>query len=76
MARGGYRDGAELANIGWEPTFPANRVRPWLGIPLPAVLPIDHVLATSSVRITSCRVGAAIGSDHFPLIFDISPRED
>lgn len=37
-------------------------------------LPIDHVLATNSVRITSCRVGPAMGSDHFPLIFDISPR--
>lgn len=37
-------------------------------------LPIDHALATRGVRITSCRVGAAIGSDHLPLIFDIAPR--
>ncbi|MEQ1808680.1 MAG: endonuclease/exonuclease/phosphatase family protein [Terricaulis sp.] len=51
--------------------------RTWRSTQFPYyALPIDHVLATSSVRITSCRVGAAIGSDHFPLIFDISPRED
>lgn len=49
--------------------------RTWRSTQFPFyALPIDHVLATPSVRITSCRVGAAIGSDHFPLIFDIAPR--
>lgn len=49
--------------------------RTWRSTQFPFyALPIDHVLATASVRVTSCRVGAAIGSDHFPLVFDISPR--
>lgn len=33
-------------------------------------LPIDHVLVMSSVRVASCRVGAGVGSDHLPLIFE------
>lgn len=37
-------------------------------------LPIDHVLSTESVIVSGCRVGPAVGSDHFPLIFDISQR--
>ncbi len=37
-------------------------------------LPIDHVLSTASVVVSACRVGPAVGSDHFPLIFDISAR--
>lgn len=49
--------------------------RTWRSTQFPFyALPIDHVLATPSVRITSCRVGAPIGSDHLPLIFDIAPR--
>jgi endonuclease/exonuclease/phosphatase (EEP) superfamily protein YafD len=48
--------------------------RTWRLIVFPYyALPIDHVLSEPSVRVTSCRVGAAIGSDHFPLIFDLSP---
>jgi endonuclease/exonuclease/phosphatase (EEP) superfamily protein YafD len=49
--------------------------RTWRSTQFPYyALPIDHVLATQSVLITSCRVGAGIGSDHFPLIFDVSLR--
>ncbi|MEZ5959280.1 MAG: endonuclease/exonuclease/phosphatase family protein [Hyphomonadaceae bacterium] len=49
--------------------------RTWRSTQFPYyALPIDHVLTTHSVRVTSCRVGPAIGSDHFPLIFDIAPR--
>lgn len=71
MARGGYRDGAELANIGWEPTFPANGVRRRLGIPIPAILPIDHVLVRADGGADRVRLVGIRGTDHAGVIADV-----
>jgi endonuclease/exonuclease/phosphatase (EEP) superfamily protein YafD len=71
MARGRYRDAAELANIGWEPTFPANGVRRRLGIPIPAILPIDHVLVRDDGGADRVRLVDIAGTDHAGVIADI-----
>jgi len=40
---------------------------PWLAIP------IDHCLVSSTITIAQLRTGAAVGSDHLPLIVDFYP---
>ena len=47
----------------------------WPAAPLPLRIPIDHCLATPDVAIASRRIGAAVGSDHRPLIVDFSIAE-
>lgn len=71
MARGRYRDSGELANIGWEPTFPANGVRRRLGIPIPAILSIDHVLVRDDGGADRLRLVAIPGTDHAGVIGDV-----
>lgn len=50
--------------IGYRPTWPAH----------PALLriPIDHCLLSEGLNVVSIRTGPAIGSDHLPLIVDVS----
>lgn len=71
MTRGRLRDAAELANIGWEPTFPANGVRRRLGIPIPAILQIDHVLVRNDGGADGVRLVGVPGTDHAGLIADV-----
>ena len=62
-------DVARLRNArqghGIEPTWPA------LG---PIGVPIDHVLGSPGVQLRNFRVLPGIGSDHFPVIAEFSPR--
>jgi endonuclease/exonuclease/phosphatase (EEP) superfamily protein YafD len=44
----------------------------WPELPLPMRIPIDHCLATPDVSIKVRRIGAAVGSDHRPLVVDFS----
>ena len=48
----------------------------WPSLPLPLRIPIDHCLVSASVAVCARRVGAAVGSDHRPIIVDftIDPR--
>jgi endonuclease/exonuclease/phosphatase (EEP) superfamily protein YafD len=47
----------------------------WPALPLPMRIPIDHCLTTPDVAIKGRRIGAAVGSDHRPLIVDFSIAE-
>jgi endonuclease/exonuclease/phosphatase (EEP) superfamily protein YafD len=39
------------------------------------ILPIDHVYAGSAWRLVSLRRGPALGSDHYPLVVVLTPRD-
>lgn len=39
----------------------------------PLRIPIDHALASPSLRVLDRRVGAAYGSDHLPIVVDVAP---
>ncbi len=52
------------AGFGVQPTWPAGW--PWLRIP------IDHCLVSEGVRVHARRVGPPVGSDHLPLIIELS----
>jgi endonuclease/exonuclease/phosphatase (EEP) superfamily protein YafD len=68
----GYRDAAEQAGAGWQPTWPARGSRP-LGVPLPPSVAIDHVLVSDAWSATRTRTVAVGGSDHKALIAQVTP---
>jgi endonuclease/exonuclease/phosphatase (EEP) superfamily protein YafD len=51
--------------FGLLPTWPA-----FLAVPL-LMIPIDHCLVSSDIRVITLRTGRAIGSDHLPIIVDM-----
>jgi endonuclease/exonuclease/phosphatase (EEP) superfamily protein YafD len=48
----------------WQPTWPAYFPLLWI--------PIDHILASPGIQIFSRGTGSFIGSDHFPVIAELS----
>jgi endonuclease/exonuclease/phosphatase (EEP) superfamily protein YafD len=60
---GGLRD--SRVGFGLQPSWPAQL---W-----PLRIPIDHALASPSLRILDRRVGPAYGSDHLPIVVDVAP---
>ena len=55
-------------------TWPANRHRLpifFVSVPSPKMLSLDHVFTTGMLPL-SCRLGTGVGSDHAPIIADIS----
>jgi endonuclease/exonuclease/phosphatase (EEP) superfamily protein YafD len=55
---------AARQGFGILPTWPThNRL---------IMIPIDHCLVTSDLKVGDCRTGKEIGSDHLPIITDIS----
>ena len=63
----GLRDAHDVAGRSWSPTWPA-------GGTLPAVLRIDHVLASPAFAVTGYQRGGRDGSDHLPVIADLALR--
>lgn len=61
LSRSHLRDARQ--GFGLAPTWPRNN--PLLRIP------IDYVLVSSGVAVLSHRIGASIGSDHFPVLVDV-----
>ena len=61
LADAGYRDVGELANDGWQPTWPTRGVFDVLGTPLAQ---IDHVLVGERLAAVGMRTVAVPGSDH------------
>ena len=60
-------DGAR--GFGYQPTWPAGL--------LPLLIPLDHCLVSSDLRVVNYERGPYVGSDHYPLVVDIGvPRQD
>jgi endonuclease/exonuclease/phosphatase (EEP) superfamily protein YafD len=74
LADAGYRSVAELANEGWQPTWPANGGFRVLGVPLPRSAPIDHVVVGE--RLAAIRSGTVYlaGTDHRALVADVARK--
>lgn len=66
----GYRDAAELAGAGWQPTWPADGSG--LRGLLPPVIQIDHVLVDDGWTALGTETHHLAGSDHLALIADVA----
>lgn len=53
-------------------TWPSQRPLGRTLVPLPAILPIDHVYAGTAWRTVMINRGPRLGSDHYPLVVDLA----
>lgn len=74
LADAGFRSATELANEGWQPTWPAYGAHSLLGLPLPHVVPIDHVLVGDRLAALSTHTVDLPGSDHRGLVAEVAAR--
>lgn len=65
-----FEQSAQLKNgalgHGLFPTWPTTQ-------PL-LMIPLDHCLVSSGLRVTSFEVGSAVGSDHLPMLVEVAPQ--
>ncbi|MDN4172723.1 endonuclease/exonuclease/phosphatase family protein [Nocardioides sp. SOB77] len=69
----GYRDAVELANAGFQPTWPENGLFGPLSF-LPALVQIDHVLVGEDLAARSARAVALGGTDHRAVVAELAPQ--
>lgn len=74
LAQAGYRSVAELANEGWQPTWPANAGASVLGIPVPNVVVIDHVLVGPTYAAVGTHTLDLPESDHRALVAEVAVK--
>jgi endonuclease/exonuclease/phosphatase (EEP) superfamily protein YafD len=67
----GLRDAAEVANSGWQPTWPSAGQVHLAGWALPKVLAIDHVLVGRRWTATDTEVVEIAETDHAALVADV-----
>jgi endonuclease/exonuclease/phosphatase (EEP) superfamily protein YafD len=70
----GFRSAAELANSGWQPTWPSSGEFGVLGLRLPSLLQIDHVLVDGSFAVSATETYAISGTDHQALVARLTLR--
>ena len=73
LADAGYRSAAELANEGWQPTWPAAG-ESVLGISVPNVVEIDHVLVGPTFAGISTHTLDIPESDHRAVVAEVAPK--
>lgn len=74
LADAGYRDAGELANEGWQPTWPAAHRVSVLGIPVPSLVQIDHVLVGPRMAALDMRTFELPGSDHRAVVATVARK--
>lgn len=67
----GYRDAAEQAGSGWQPTWPVRGTTHAFGVPLPPSVAIDHVLVGDGLVATSTRTTVVGDTDHKALLASV-----
>jgi endonuclease/exonuclease/phosphatase (EEP) superfamily protein YafD len=68
LAGRGYQDAATQATSGWQPTWPAAGEVSRFGIPVPSLLPIDHVFLGVGIRASTTESVTVDGTDHRALV--------
>lgn len=74
LADAGLRDAVELANGGWQPTWPAGDRWRVLGLAVPPLTQIDHVLVGPRLAAVSAHTADLPGSDHRAVIAVVARR--
>ncbi len=64
----GFDDAATQARSGWQPTWPSSGAESVLGVPLPPLLQVDHVLVNAALRATRTESISLPGTDHRALL--------
>ncbi len=74
LADAGLRDAGELTNDGWQPTWPSSGIVSLLGIPVPSVAQIDHVLVGPRLAALGMHRLEITGTDHRAVVAEVAPR--
>ncbi|MGH3336711.1 MAG: endonuclease/exonuclease/phosphatase family protein, partial [Nocardioides sp.] len=74
LADAGYRSASELANEGWQPTWPAVAGASVLGISVPNFVHIDHVLVGPGFAAISTHTLDIPESDHRALVAELAVK--
>jgi endonuclease/exonuclease/phosphatase (EEP) superfamily protein YafD len=74
LADAGLRDVGELANEGWQPTWPSNGRWSVLGLAVPPLAQIDHVLIGPRLAAISMRTADLPGSDHRAVVAEVARK--
>ncbi|MBB6626694.1 endonuclease/exonuclease/phosphatase family protein [Nocardioides sp. KIGAM211] len=70
----GLRSVAELANEGWQPTWPSNGIRGLLGVGLPPLVQIDHVLVGRRLAALGTHTVDVPGTDHRAVVAEVARK--
>ena len=70
----GFRSATELANEGWQPTWPAHGRTSLMGVPLPHLVQIDHVLLGPSLAAVGTHTLDIPGTDHRALVAEVAVK--
>lgn len=68
----GYVDAATAADAGWQPTWPADGQVRVVGLPVPPMLAIDHVLTNDALSAVETEAVTVDGTDHRALLAVLS----
>jgi hypothetical protein len=74
LADAGYRSASELANEGWQPTWPAAAGASVLGVSVPNVVAIDHVLVGPTFAAISTHTIDIPETDHSVLVAELAVK--
>jgi len=70
----GFQDAAALANSGWQPTWPASDEVSILGVPVPAMLQLDHVVVDDAFGVVDTEAVSIRGTDHRAVVATLALR--
>ncbi len=73
LLKAGLRDSQQ--GIGPQPSWPARTGRVIDGLPIPPLVPIDHVLVSQDIIVLERTAGPSLGSDHLPVLVKIALPE-
>ena len=74
LADAGFRDVGELANQGWQPTWPSSGEVSLLGVPVPSLAQIDHVLVGPRLAAIGMHTHEIPGSDHRAVVAEVARK--